>query len=149
MTLNRPSFSRSVGRSSIPSSSVPSPYVRCRFGRLNTFGADGGGCGAQSPWRDFERTDSDEGGREGKGGRGDVAREIEGTAAPEGEGEGNTDESAGRDFIRIDVGIVRRSATGLVEGVDGRVGGTMYSIPCIRLVEFVCDFARDAAVGVS
>lgn len=76
-----------------------------------------------------------------------MARGIEGPAWGGGE---NTDESAGRDFIdRIDVGIVRRSATGFEEGVDGRVGGTMYSRPCIRLVEFACDFARDAAVGLS
>jgi hypothetical protein len=63
--------------------------------------------------------------------------------------EGNTEESEGRDFIRIDAGIVRRNATGLEEGVEGRVGGTMCSSPCIRLVELVCDFAREAAVGTS
>jgi hypothetical protein len=49
----------------------------------------------------------------------------------------------------MDVGIVKRNATGLEEGVDGRVGGTMCSRPCIRLVELVCDFAREAAVGIS
>lgn len=99
-----------------------------------------------NPWRERERSDKDDGGR---GGNGDVAREVEGPAILEGEGEGNTDESAGRDLTRIDEGMVRRSATGLEDGVDGRVGGTKCSRLCILLVEFVCDFARDAAVGVS
>lgn len=76
-------------------------------------------------------------------------RVAEGPTALTGDGEGKMEESEGRDFIRIDVGIVKRSATGLDEGVDGRVGGTIYSSPCIRLVELVCDFARDAAVGIS
>ena len=43
------------------------------------------------------------------------------------EGPGNTEDKEGLDFIRIEVGIVRRSAAGLDEGVDGRVGGTTYS----------------------
>ena len=47
------------------------------------------------------------------------------------------------------VGMVRRSAAGLEDGVEGRVGGTLNSSPCIRLVEFLCDLARDAAVGAS
>ena len=55
-----------------------------------------------------------------------------------------------RDFIRDDdVGIVRRSAAGLDDGVEGRVGGTWYSKPWSRLVVAVCTFALDDAVGVS
>jgi hypothetical protein len=46
------------------------------------------------------------------------------------------------------VGMVRRKAV-LEEGVEGRVGGPVYSIPVIRPVEFVWHLARDAAVGVS
>lgn len=64
-------------------------------------------------------------------------------------GPGKTEDRAGRDFIRIEVGIVKRSAAGFEEGVDGLVGGTIKSRPWIRLVELVCDFAREAAVGAS
>ena len=68
-TRNRPSFSRSVGRSSIPSSSVPSPYVRCLFGLRSTFGAaDGGLLAIAEGFRD--RTQGGRGG--GAGGGGDV-----------------------------------------------------------------------------
>ena len=77
-----------------------------------------------------------------------MARIAEGPAAVAG-GEGKIEEREGRDFIRLDVGIVKRNAIGLEEGVEGRVGGTMCSSPCIRLVELACDFARDAAVGIS
>ena len=38
-------------------------------------------------------------------------------------------------------------AAGLVEGVDGRVGGMTKSEECRRLVEFVCALAREDAVG--
>jgi len=72
---------------------------------------------------------------------------AEGPAALAGDGEGKTEDSAGRDFIRMDVGIVKRNATGLEEGVDGRVGGTMCSRPCIRLVELVCDFCARGSGG--
>jgi hypothetical protein len=64
-------------------------------------------------------------------------------------GVGKMEDRAGRDFIRIEVGIVKRSAAGFDEGVDGLAGGTMKSSPWIRLVELVCDFAREAAVGAS
>lgn len=43
------------------------------------------------------------------------------------EGPGKTEDRAGLDFIRIEVGIVRRNAAGFDEGVDGRVGGTTNS----------------------
>jgi hypothetical protein len=46
-----------------------------------------------------------------------------------------------------EVGIVSRKAAVLDEGVEGRVGGTVYSDGGIRLVELVCVLARDAAVG--
>lgn len=46
-----------------------------------------------------------------------------------------------------EVGMVRRRAAGLEEGVEGRVGGTRYSKPWARLV--VCDFAREDAVVAS
>ena len=61
-------------------------------------------------------------------------------------------EMGARDFIRDeDVGIVSLSAAGLDDGVEGLVGGTLYSKPYIRLVvELVCAaFALDDAVGVS
>lgn len=101
--------------------------------------------GALSASRERERRDSDEGGR---GGNGEVARVAEGPATLDGEGEGKTEDKAGRDFIRIEDGIVSRSAA-VEDGVDGLVGGTACSRPCIRLVEFVCDFAREVAVGSS
>jgi hypothetical protein len=50
---------------------------------------------------------------------------VEGPAALADGGESNIEDNAGRDFVRIDVGIVKRNAIGLEEGVDGRVGGTM------------------------
>ena len=41
-------------------------------------------------------------------------------------GAGNTDDMGVRDFRRVDeVGIVRRRAAGLADGVVGRVGGTL------------------------
>ena len=56
----------------------------------------------------------------GRGGIGEVAR---GVAPADG---GKTDEIEGRAFKREEeVGIVRRSAAGLEDGVDGRVGGTL------------------------
>ena len=73
---------------------------------------------------------------------------AEAPAALDGEGAENTDDRAGRDFIRIEDGIVNSSAA-VEDGVDGLVGGTVCSRPCIRLVEFVCDFAREVAVGSS
>jgi len=94
------------------SSSVPSPYSRCRFGFLSTFGATEV---LEPPVPDRECKLSDDGGR---GGIGEVAR---GVAAVDG---GKTDEIGGRAFRRDEVGIVRRSAAGLEDGVDGRVGGT-------------------------
>lgn len=66
-----------------------------------------------------------------------------------GEEPGNTEDREGLDFTRNEVGIVRRKAAEFDEGVDGRVGGTIKSSVCIRLVELVCDLARDAAVGAS
>lgn len=70
-TLNLPSLSRSVGRSSKASSSVPSPYVRCRFGRRRTLGADVEGMSDVCVCAARLRNDVIEGGR---GGIGDVAR---------------------------------------------------------------------------
>lgn len=59
-----------------------------------------------------------------------------------------TADTGGRDFSRDEeVGMVRRRAAGLEEGVEGRVGGTRCSKPWARLV--VCDFAREEAVVVS
>ena len=95
----------------------------------------------EPPVPDRECKLSDDGGR---GGIGDVAR---GVAAVDGE---KTDEIEGRAFKRVDEdGIVRRSAAGLEDGVDGRVGGTLYSRPRILLVELVCVLAREDAVGAS
>lgn len=101
--------------------------------------------GTLSASRERERRDNDEGGREGNG---EVARTAEALAALDDEGAGKTDDRVGRDFIRIEDGIVNRSAA-VEDGVDGLVGGTACSRPCIRLVEFVCDFAREVAVGSS
>lgn len=58
-----------------------------------------------------------------------------------------TPDREGRAFKRDWLGIVRRRATGLDEGVDGRVGGILKS--CGRLVEYLWDLARDAIVGSS
>jgi hypothetical protein len=84
-----------------------------------------------------------EGARAGTGGTGETARAV---ACPFESDPPNTCESAGRDFV-LCVGMVRRSAAGLEEGVLGRVGGTLKS--CIRLVELLCDLALEAAVGSS
>ena len=57
-------------------------------------------------------------------GRGEVERFNEGGAAVS--GEAKTPDIGGRAFNRDDeVGIVRRRAAGLEEGVEGRVGGTL------------------------
>lgn len=66
-----------------------------------------------------------------------------------GEEPGNTEAKEGLDFTRSEVGIVSRKAAGFDDGVDGRAGGTIKSSACSRLVEPVCDLARDAAVGAS
>ena len=82
---------------------------------------------------------------EGPGGERFVEEAI---GMPEDEGPGNTEEIAGRDFIRdIEVGSVNRSAAGFDEGVDGLVGGICTSIECIRLVELVCTRAFEDAVA--
>jgi hypothetical protein len=108
------SLSRSVGKSSKASSSVPLPYSRCRFGFLSTFGAEVDALELPVPER--ERKLSEDGGR---GGMGEVARGV-----TEDEG-GKTDDIEGRAFRREDdVGIVNRSAAGFEDGVGGRVGGT-------------------------
>lgn len=52
------------------------------------------------------------------------------------------EERAGRDFIRVAVGMVSRRAALLAEGVVGRAGGTRNS-------RDLKDLARDAAVGSS
>jgi hypothetical protein len=118
---------------------VPSPYVRWRFGRRRTLGAEG--CGLLVV-RDGLRARA-EGGRGGMG----YAVHKAGKGISEIDGPAKTPDNAGRVFRRVWVGIVRRSAAGLEEGVEGLVGGTLKS--CIRLVEFLCDLARDAAVGSS
>lgn len=85
--------------------------------------------GVFNPCRDRDRSDRDEGGLDGaRGGRGDDARAADPPALL-GEGAGKTADSAGLNLVRIDVGIVRRNATGLEDGVEGRVGGTMLSKP--------------------
>ena len=61
---------------------------------------------------------------------------------------GKTADTGGRAFnLDDEVGIVRRRATGLEEGVEGRVGGTTCSRPYARLA--VCDLAREEAVVAS
>ena len=78
------------------------------------------------------------------GARGCCCKEVDGV----GEAPGKTAERAGLDLMRaMDVGIVNRKAAGFDDGVDGRVGGTCISIPCILLVEFVCVRAREEAVA--
>ena len=78
-----------------------------------------------------------------EGGRG-----ISGEFDLEGGRLGKTVDTGGRTFSRDEeVGMVRRRAAGLEEGVEGRVGGTRYSKPWARLV--VCDFAREEAVVAS
>ena len=92
----------------------------------------GGGTGSLGCWSERE-----------EGGRG-----ISGEFDLDGGRLGKRADTGGRAFSRDEeVGMVRRSAAGLEEGVEGRVGGTRYSIPCARLV--VCDFAREEAVAVS
>ena len=105
-----------------------------------TFGAGKGRLFAGTcPSRDF--VEEAEGGR--GGGRGDCER---GTTVLV--GVGKTEEMGVRDFIREDeVGMVRRSAAGFEDGVEGRVGGTLYSRPWIRLAELACTLAREEAVG--
>ena len=64
----------------------------------------------------------------------------------------NTEDMEGRSLpvLLPCVGIVSRSADGLDDGVDGRVGGTLNSAPLTRVVvECLCVFAREAAVGSS
>jgi hypothetical protein len=57
--------------------------------------------------------------------------------------------SDGRDFWReFNVGIVRRKAAVLDDGVHGLVGGTTNSPEDNRLTELGWVFAREAAVGV-
>lgn len=70
----------------------------------------------------------------GRGGRGDVARHT-GDWAPGVDGAPKTEDRAGRAFRRDCVGIVRRRAVGLEDGVVGRVGGILNS--CTRLVEYL------------
>lgn len=84
----------------------------------------------------------------GRGGIGEVARCV-GWGEGLGEEPGNTEAKEGLAFTRNEVGIVNRKAAGFDEGVDGRAGGTVKSSVCSRLVEPVCDLARDAAVGAS
>lgn len=81
-----------------------------------TFGADGWNAGREA------RFDKLEG---GLGGNGEAVRK-EGDCDPVLESAPllNTAESAGRDFMRVAAGRVRRTAWGLEEGVDGLVGGT-------------------------
>jgi hypothetical protein len=125
-----------VGRSSIPSSSVPSPYVRARFGLRKSFGGGGGATLGGETLRDLVALKDER--RTGEFERGALVDEAK------------TEDNAGRDFCReIISGMVRRKAMGLDEGVDGRVGGTMTSLRDNRLSEPVCDLAREAAVGVS
>lgn len=133
-TRNLVSLSPSRGRSSKPSSSVPSPNTFGRFGLLKTFmePGTGAGVGGLGSWSDKE-----------EGGRG-----ISGEFDLDGGRLGKTADTGGRAFSREEeVGIVRRRAAGLEEGVEGRVGGTKYSKPWARLA--VCDFAREEAVAVS
>lgn len=133
-TLNLISLSPSKGRSSKLSSSVPSPYNFGRFGRFKTLIelVIGDGVGGLGCWSERE-----------EGGRG-----IRGEFDLDGGRLGKTADTGGRAFNREEeVGIVRRRATGLEEGVEGRVGGTRYSKPWARLVD--CDLAREDAVVAS
>lgn len=134
---------------------MPSPYVRCRFGFFSTF--DAFGRLALEVCLDLIEAadDAAEGGRDvgrdgGRaGGNGDVERV---TGAVRGGAEvGKTLEIGARAFMRDDeVGIVSLRAAGFDDGVEGRVGGTLYSNPYNRLVVAVCAFfAFDDAVGVS
>lgn len=83
---------------------------------MSTFGADVDALELPVPER--ERKLSEDGGR---GITGEIARGV----AEDGGG-GKTDEIEGRDLRRADdVGIVNRSAAGLEDGVEGRVGGIL------------------------
>jgi hypothetical protein len=133
-TLNLVSLSPSKGRSSKASSSVPSPYNFGRFGRFKTLSEPGmgDGVGGLGCWRERE-----------EGGRG-----ISGEFDLDGGRLGKTADTGGRAFNRDEeVGMVRRRAAGLEEGVEGRVGGTRYSKPWARPA--VCDLAREEAVAAS
>lgn len=91
--------------------------------------------------------DSEDG---GLGTDGEIARGVadaEGAAVET--GEGKTERIEGRDLSRMVVGSVRRMAAGFDDGVEGRVGGTTYSRPRMRLVDAVWLLAREAAVGAS
>lgn len=125
-TLNLTSLSLSVGRSSKASSSVPSPYVLWRLGRRNSLGADDDEMDGVRLWEARLRKEAVDGGR---GGMGEVARYGGWGCARvlAVEGPGKTEDRAGLDFIRMEVGIVSRNAAGFDEGVDGRVGGTVNS----------------------
>jgi len=80
------------------------------------------------PVPERERRLSEDGGRArtgeidgGRGRTGEIARGV----AEDGGG-GKTDEIEGRDLRRADdVGMVNRSAAGLEDGVEGRVGGVL------------------------
>ncbi len=85
-----------------------------RFGLRSTLGTDCGGIARV----DLDRLD---GGRTGVG-AGDAVRK--GDCALGDDERPNKAESAGRDLRRPMVGMVRRSAAVLEDGVEGRVGGT-------------------------
>jgi hypothetical protein len=110
--------------------------VRRRLGLFKTLGAEEVGMVVARGGLD----EDEDGGRRG---RGDAVRKVDDDAVPA-EVPANTEDKAGLDFIRV--GIVRRRAAALAEGVEGRVGGTLYSK---RETEFLWDLARDAAVGSS
>lgn len=143
-TRYRVSLSRSVGKSSNASSSVPSPYVRCRLGLRNIFGPDDEDA-VLGPAAAFDRKDVEDGGRDGTGtGTGDDR------PFPVFDEPGKTDVIGVLALRREDdVGIVRRNAAGFDDGVDGRAGGTTYSDERMRPVELLCVLAREAAVAPS
>jgi len=88
--------------------------------------------------------------RRGLRGKGDVERSLKDWVGVGFAGDGNTFEMEGRIFcLELEVGMVKRSAIGLVEGVVGLVGGTAYerffsASTCSR--SDLC-LAFDAAVG--
>ena len=103
------------------SSSVPSPYVRARFGLLNILGATDG-CGLLGV-RVADRADKEEGGR---GGNGDELLAIgEGIPDDMEPDAAKTEDRVGLDLWRRIVGMVKRTAAALEDGVVGRVGGTL------------------------
>ena len=124
--------------------------MRCRLGFFSTLGALGRlALGVCLDLADAAE-DAAEGGREGEriGGNGDVERARGADAGPGGT-EGKTLEIGARAFRRDDdVGIVSLSAAGLEDGVEGLVGGIVYSKPCNR-PRVAWTFAPDDAVGVS